>query len=315
MKNKFHLHQKMLSRSKLPANRIRFLSRCIHSKKTLTSESELAHFNELASTWWDSNGSQRILHKMNLLRMDFINETINKNIKLNKKEVEDDEVYVPGYSLDLLPDVIKKQILKEQELKRQEVLKSQGKWKSLDIGCGGGLLTESLARLPQIESVKAIDLSENVLNVAKAHAALDPSIKDKITYELKAIEDIPKDEQFDIVTMMEMLEHVDSPNEVLLASLKHVKPGGWLFISTINRDLISWFTTIFMGEHVLKIVPLGTHTLSKYINESELQEWFETKPEFEVIESKGSLYLPFTGWIFSPTTQIGNYFMAIRRTK
>lgn len=287
-----------------------------HEKKTATSAEELAHFNTLAETWWDSNGPQRILHKMNLLRMDFITDTIRDHVPLNTRTQQDeDEVYVPGYSLELLPEVIRNQILKEQEVKRQEVLATQGKWSVLDIGCGGGLLSESMARLPHVESVKGIDLSASVLEVARAHAALDPAIKDKIEYQLTAIEDIPQEEQFDIVTMMEMLEHVDSPNEVLLSSLRHIKPGGWLFISTINRDFISWFTTIFMGEHILKIVPLGTHTLSKYINESEMQEWFATKPEFEVVDSKGSLYLPFKGWLFSPTVEIGNYFMAIRRTK
>lgn len=285
-------------------------------KKTSTSQDEMDHFNQLASTWWDVDGPQRILHKMNLLRMDFIQETIRNNVNLNEDVTNpDEEIYVPGYSLDLLPKPIADQIVQEQELKRDLLLNQSEKLKALDIGCGGGILAESLARLKQVESVEGIDLSKDVLEAAKLHQSLDPMVSQKINYELSAIEDIPAEEQYDIVTMFEVLEHVNLPNEVLSSALKHIKPNGWLFISTINRDFISWFTTIFMGEHVLKIVPVGTHHLDKYINEAELQEWFATQPEFKVVSSKGCIYLPFNGWSFTSSPNVGNFFMAIQRTK
>lgn len=285
-------------------------------KKTSTSQDEMDHFNQLASTWWDVDGPQRILHKMNLLRMDFIQETIRNSLPLNNENTSpDEEIYVPGYNLDLLPKPIAEQIVAEQELKRDLLINQSSKLKALDIGCGGGILTESLARLKQIESVKGIDLSTDVIEAAKLHQQLDPMLEKKIKYELSAVEDIPKEEQFDIVTMFEVLEHVNLPNEVLSSALNHVRPGGWLFISTINRDFISWFTTIFMGEHVLKIVPIGTHHLDKYINESELQDWFAKKPEYKVMSSKGCIYLPFNGWSFTSSPNVGNFFMAIQRTK
>ncbi|CCH42758.1 Hexaprenyldihydroxybenzoate methyltransferase,mitochondrial [Wickerhamomyces ciferrii] len=285
-------------------------------KKTSTSQDEMDHFNQLASTWWDVDGPQRILHKMNLLRMDFIQETLRNSIDLNQDvESPDEEIYIPGYNIDLLPKPIAEQIIAEQELKREELVKSQPKLKALDIGCGGGILSESLARLKQIESVKGVDLSTDVLEAAKLHQRLDPSLHDKLQYRLSAVEDISKDEQFDIITMFEMLEHVNYPNEVLKSALGHIKPGGWLFISTINRDFISWFTTIFMGEHVLKIVPVGTHHLDKYINETELQDWFKEQKDFKVANSKGCIYLPFNGWSFTDSPNVGNFFMAIQRTK
>jgi len=285
-------------------------------KKTSTSQDEMDHFNQLASTWWDVDGPQRILHKMNLLRMDFIQETIRNSLPLNNENTSpDEEIYVPGYNLDLLPKPIAEQIVAEQELKRDLLINQSSKLKALDIGCGGGILTESLARLKQIESVKGIDLSTDVIEAAKLHQQLDPMLEKKIKYELSAVEDIPKEEQFDIVTMFEVLEHVNLPNEVLSSALNHVRSGGWLFISTINRDFISWFTTIFMGEHVLKIVPIGTHHLDKYINESELQDWFAKKPEYKVMSSKGCIYLPFNGWSFTSSPNVGNFFMAIQRTK
>ena len=113
----------------------------------------------------------------------------------------------------------------------------------------GGILSESMARLSFVLSVKGIDLSADVLEAAKLHKQKDPMLKDKLSYTLNAIEDIPETERFDIVTMFEVLEHVDYPSRVLLEGLKRLESGGWLFLSTINRDFVSWFTTIFMGEH------------------------------------------------------------------
>ncbi|KAI0461776.1 hypothetical protein LJB42_004849 [Komagataella kurtzmanii] len=295
------------------------------SKLTATSEIEMSHFNQLASTWWDVNGPQRILHKMNLLRMDFINDTIKSHLKLNKGVTDPEEqIYIPPFNVDnVLPKEIADRINGEQEIRRQQ-LWQQLKLDALDIGCGGGILSESLARLPVVNRVKGIDLSTEVLEVARQHKKLDPMVREKLTYELKAVEDLdPDTEQYDVVTMFEMLEHVNYPAEVLKAALRHVKPGGWIFISTINRDLISWFTTIFMGEHILKIVPLGTHTYDKYINEKELEKWVEDRHEnsdlgdlrkqFEVAGSKGCVYLPCYGWKFTDNVEVGNYFMALKR--
>ncbi|ONH69207.1 Ubiquinone biosynthesis O-methyltransferase, mitochondrial [Cyberlindnera fabianii] len=261
----------------------------------------------LAKSWWDVAGPQRILHKMNLLRMDFIQETLRNHVTIP----EESDVFVPGFSLDLLPKEISSQIVTEQEVFRDTHLRSQ-KLKAMDIGCGGGILTESLARLPFVESVKGIDLAPGVLEAANAHKALDPMIDSKITYKLQPVEQ--EQEQYDIVTMMEMLEHVDYPAEVLSAALQRVKPGGWLFLSTINRDLISYFTTILVAEHLIRIVPVGTHSYEKYINASELVEWVKQRPGYEVVGVKGCMYLPFKGWVFCGDGNTGNYVAAVKRS-
>lgn len=291
------------------------------TKFTAASEDEMSHFNALASSWWDVNGPQRILHKMNLLRMDFIQDNVRTHLTLNKPGTpEDEQIYIPPYNVDLLPRPIKNRILLEQELKRNEILNSS-KLKVLDVGCGGGILSESLARLSFIESVQGIDLSTDVLEAAKLHRAKDPLLTDskKLSYELKAIEDIPLKAEYDIITMFEMLEHVTYPSRVLIEALLRVKVGGWVFLSTINRDFVSWFTTIFMGEHILKIVPVGTHSLEKYINQQEIRQWLEEDPErkesFELVDAKGCVYLPAYGWKFTSSPDIGNYFMAIQRKK
>ncbi|KAG7193762.1 Hexaprenyldihydroxybenzoate methyltransferase, mitochondrial [Scheffersomyces spartinae] len=308
-----------------------FLKRCIstgfrrwHStgKLTSTSPEELAHFNALASSWWDVNGPQRILHKMNLLRMDFIYSTIREHLKLNPPDCpEEDKVYIPPYSVDLLPEPIKRQIVWEQDMRRDEIL-SQKKLKVLDVGCGGGILSESMARSSFVDDVMGIDLSSEVLQAAKIHQQKDPMLSEnngKLDYQLTAIEDLPKSETYDIITMFEMLEHVDYPSKVLTEGLQRLNVGGWLFLSTINRDFVSWFTTIFMGEHVLRIVPVGTHTLEKYINQQEIRDWISEDPQrlrsYEVVDTKGTVYLPAYGWKFTSNPNVGNYFMALRRVK
>ena len=301
---------------------IRCLSKsrvCSHNapKFTSSSASEMSHFNALASSWWDVNGPQRILHKMNLLRMDFIYNTILLHLKLNANvKSADDEIYIPPYNVDLLPGPVRERIVFDQEERKEEILESS-KLKVLDVGCGGGILSESMARSPFVSSVKGIDLSTDVLEAAKIHKAKDPMLENKLLYTLSAIEELPKDERYDIVTMFEVLEHVDYPSRVLHEGLERLKVGGWLFLSTINRDPVSWFTTIFMGEHILKIVPVGTHTLEKYINQHEIKDWVEEDSErrekYKVVDTRGCVYVPAYGWEFTSCPNVGNYFMAIQR--
>lgn len=287
-------------------------------KVNLTSitQSEKDHFQQLASTWWDSNGPQRILHKMNILRMDFIVDNIRSHILVNENAKNDEEkIFIPGWNhKNLLPKEISNQIDNELDTTTWNAYKGM-KLTCLDIGCGGGLLTESLARLPNVTNVKGIDMTPEVITVAKEHAQLDPMLEKKLNYEITSLDEIPETETFDVVTCMEMLEHVDYPSIVLKKALSHVKPGGYLFLSTINRDFVSWFTTIFMGEHILRIVPLGTHTYSKYIKEDEIREFLHELKNFEIIDSKGCAYLPAVGWFYTKTPKIGNYLMALRRVE
>lgn len=137
----------------------------------------------------------------------------------------------------------------------------------LDIGCGGGILSESLAQ--HGANVTGIDLSSAALGVAKAHAEQHHLT---INYQLSSAEDYSKqhNEQFDVITCMEMLEHVPNPQSVISAASTMLKPGGWLFLSTINRTLKSKLMMIYGAEYVTRMVPKGTHQYENFIKPAEL---------------------------------------------
>ena len=137
----------------------------------------------------------------------------------------------------------------------------------VDIGCGGGILSESLAAAGA--KVTGIDLAQEVLGVAKLHG-LDSGIK--VDYQLIAAEEYAElnAEKHDIVTCMEMLEHVPDPQAIVKAAALCVKPGGWVFFSTLNRNYKSYLLAIFAAEQVLNLVPKGTHTHEKFITPAEL---------------------------------------------
>lgn len=160
----------------------------------------------------------------------------------------------------------------------------------IDVGCGGGILAESLAKLGA--NVTGIDMGEEPLNVAKLHA-LESNVTlnyEKITAEEKA-QACPA--QFDIVTCMEMLEHVPDPQSVVQACAKLVKPGGYVFFSTLNKTIKSYLMAIVAAEKLLKLVPNGTHDHDKFIKPSQLIGWAE-HAQLKCIDATGIHYNPLT---------------------
>ncbi|KAL7770320.1 hypothetical protein CFE70_000253 [Pyrenophora teres f. teres 0-1] len=190
------------------------------------------------------------------------------------------------------------------------------KLRYLDIGCGGGIFAESAARLPTTTSVTAIDPTPQVLSIAEAHKRRDPTLMapGKLTYLNTSIEDLPRPasetEAFDVVTLFEVIEHVNAPGPFLEHVLPHVKPGGWLVMSTIARTWTSWLVTNVVAEDILGIVPKGTHEWSKYVNEDELRNWFAKQPGWGTVRTMGVVYVPGFGWKeVSGGEQWGNYFL------
>ena len=140
----------------------------------------------------------------------------------------------------------------------------------VDVGCGGGILSEGLAK--HGADVTGIDLSEELIDVADLHG-LESGIRvhyQKISAEAFAEQ---KTEDFDLVTCMEMLEHVPDPGSIVAACAKMVKPGGYVFFSTLNRKPKAWLLAILGAEHLLKMLPKGTHDYKTFIKPSELSSW------------------------------------------
>lgn len=182
--------------------------------------SELNNFNQLAHTWWDESGHFSALHKINPLRIDFIEQ--------------------------------------HQSIESKVIL---------DIGCGGGILSEAMAKLGG--EVTGIDLADEVLTVAKLHS-LESGVT--VNYQLESAEAHQQthSNQYDIITCMEMLEHVPEPSAIIKSAAQMLKPGGWLFLSTLNRNLKSYLLAIMAAEHVFNLVPKGTHDHQKFIQPAEL---------------------------------------------
>jgi len=161
----------------------------------------------------------------------------------------------------------------------------------LDVGCGGGILAEAMARLGA--SVTGIDLSEKPLRVAQLHL-LESGLS--VDYQLASAEDfsIRNEGRFDAVTCMELLEHVPDPASTVAACAKLVKPGGRVFFSTINRNPKSYLFAVLGAEYLLKMLPKGTHDYARFIKPSELSRWCR-EAGLETVEMKGMTYNPVTG--------------------
>ncbi|KAK5689553.1 Hexaprenyldihydroxybenzoate methyltransferase, mitochondrial [Elasticomyces elasticus] len=272
----------------------RIASSCLVSRSYATAETasptssvnhtEVSHFNALASSWWDPHGSSRLLHLMNPLRHDFLH-------------------------LCLAP----------------EVRDPNQKLNFLDIGCGGGIFAESAARLAMAESVTAIDPTPEVIAVAKRHQRTDPDLLEprRLTYLQTSIEDLHMHsdrKQYDIISLFEVIEHIQRPFPFLTASvLPYLKPGGWLIGSTIARHPVSWFTTKFMAEDVLGLVPRGTHDWSQYLQPQEVRDWARREPDLSTSEGlgwhvQGVVYVPGVGWKPVNGSEVyGNYFFGVKK--
>jgi 2-polyprenyl-6-hydroxyphenyl methylase / 3-demethylubiquinone-9 3-methyltransferase len=140
----------------------------------------------------------------------------------------------------------------------------------LDVGCGGGILSESMAEMGAI--VTGIDLGEKALKVAQLHSLESGA---KVDYQLLAVEELAENQpsSFDVVTCLEMLEHVPDPSSVINACAELVKPNGHVFFSTINRNPKSYLFAVIGAEYILNLLPRGTHDYAKFIKPSELASW------------------------------------------
>lgn len=181
---------------------------------------------------------------------------------------------------------------------------------ALDLGCGGGILSEGLARAGA--RVTGIDMSTAALEVARLHL-LESGLS--VNYERLPAERLGKERpgHFDLVACMEMLEHVPDPASVIKASAELTKPGGHIFFSTINRNPKAWAFAILGAEYLLRLLPAGTHEYDKFITPAELGRWVR-QAGLELVEMTGLSYNPLTRQYRLEPKDLGvNYMMHCRR--
>ena len=180
----------------------------------------------------------------------------------------------------------------------------------LDVGCGGGILSDAMAR--KGASVLGIDLAPKSLKVAQLHALEAQTTG--VEYREVSAEALATEQagSFDVVTCMEMLEHVPDPASIVRACATLVKPGGWVFFSTLNRNPKSFLFAIVGAEYILKMLPKGTHEFSRFIKPAELARWIR-EADLNGLQMKGLEYNPLTQryWLSGDTSV--NYMIACRK--
>lgn len=200
---------------------------------------EVEHHSKLAAEWWDPVGRLKGLHAMNSIRVPFVR----------------DGIIAAGSVEPALQKTTK--VLKDKKI--------------LEVGCGGGILTESLARLHA--QITAIDLSEELIKVAKQHLSdCSPELSSRIDYRMEPLNIHVMDNlgKYDAVVISEVLEHIDDKPQFLTSCVDCLKPGGSIFITTLNQTPIMWLTGIILAEYVLNLVPKDTHHWDKLITPKEL---------------------------------------------
>lgn len=189
-------------------------------------------------------------------------------------------------------------------LRTQFILKHIQEGQALDVGCGGGILSESLA---QHFTVTGLDTDQNLINVAK-------KLKSRVTYHQTTSDQFKHThaECFDLVTCLEVLEHTKDPKSII-ADLSHMtKPGGYVVLSTINRNIASFLGAIVAAEHILNIIPKNTHHYEYFIQPEELVQWAR-EYGLSLIDMRGIIYNPLTqSFSLGHTTQI-NYIACFKR--
>ncbi len=243
----------------------------MQAPQTTVDPGEIAKFEAMAAEWWDENGKFKPLHMLNPCRLDYITSQIAGEFGRDLKQP------VPLKGLRIL-----------------------------DIGCGGGLLSEPMARLGA--DVVGADAAERNIPVARIHAEQSGLTIDYRHTTAEALADAG--EQFDVVLNMEVVEHVASPIDYLTACRKLLKPGGLHLCSTINRNPKSYMMAIIGAEHIMRWLPKGTHEWSKFITPDELYDLLRTAG-LDPVDRKGFVFNPVSwSWKLSDRDLSVNYVTA-----
>ena len=198
---------------------------------TSVNKKEIDKFSKMANEWWDPEGKFKPLHKFNPIRIKYIKENIINNFKLKNK-------FRPLSGINIL-----------------------------DIGCGGGLLSEPMSRMGA--NVTGIDASDKNIKIAKLHSKKN---KLKINYLCSSPEKLKIEKKFDVILNMEIVEHVEDIDFFLKSCSKLLKKNGLMFVATINKTLKSYVFAIVGAEYVLRWLPIGTHEWEKFVKPEDLKK-------------------------------------------
>ncbi|PVZ99086.1 hypothetical protein BB558_004912 [Smittium angustum] len=230
------------------------------------NQEEVLKFSENSQSWWDPKGPFMPLHSMNPSRVEYI-RNIWKNLKYKT--------------------------LSDQDYNKNPAPFSGSK--IVDVGCGGGLLSESLSRLGG--QVLGVDASPENIGIARAHMLLDPSFVDGV-FSLDYIEStaeklVEEKKTFDLVTSVEVIEHVENYHEFLKSLADLTSPGGLLVMSTINRTILGRLLCVAIPEYLLNVVPRGTHDYEKFVKPEEISRVLE-QVGLKVVDVTGIWYKPIS---------------------
>ena len=229
------------------------------------NKKEIEKFSKMAAEWWDPEGKFKPLHKFNPIRIKYIKDNIIHSFKLKSKE------------------------------------KPLAKINILDVGCGGGLLSEPMARLGA--NVTGIDASDKNIKIAKLHAKKN---KLNINYICSSPEKVKTKKKFDVILNMEIIEHVEDINFFVKSCSTLLKKNGLMFVATLNKTLKSYVFAIIGAEYILRWLPIGTHEWDKFLTPQELEE-IVCKHNFLLKENVGMKFNLFRKeWKVSPDNSI-NY--------
>ncbi|KAN0031884.1 hypothetical protein ACTFIV_005752 [Dictyostelium citrinum] len=254
---------------------------------TTLRQDEIDFFNQQSEDWWNPEGTMKPLHRMNPFRVKYICD----RLKIYNEKVSNNPLHLPLEGLNVI-----------------------------DVGCGVGLLTESLSRLGA-SKVVGLDAAKNNILMAISHASFDQKLSENIenktlNYFESTIENFYNNEnnqQFDAVCSLEVIEHVDNPKEFLEYLTKIVKPGGSIFISTINKTFLSYLSAILGAEYIFRMVPVGTHHWDQFIKPNDLKTYFNSN-NCEITDLQGLVYNPLTcEWDFTKDLNVNYILHAIKK--
>ena len=239
---------------------------------TTINREEIQKFSDLADEWWDVNGKFKPLHMFNPIRIEYITEKIKQEFNLINR------------NNNFLKDL-----------------------KILDIGCGGGLISEPLARLGG--EVTGIDASEKNIKVAKLHSKKNNL---NINYLNRSPEQLNNSEKFDIILNLEVVEHVENVDLYIKSCSNLLNKNGIMFTATLNRTIVSYIKAIVGAEYILRWLAIGTHDWKKFIKPEELEKKLSSA-NFSTIDVKGLEFNPlFSKWKKSENLSV-NYIICSKR--